>query len=90
MLSNCRGTSEERTENELTEREFEVMAKVRMKHYTNTCMVGWNYSWYLPAEVYKEMVAEPGVMSYAFNVQEGEEQAMEAFLKSYTEQTEPL
>ncbi len=90
VLSNCRGTSEERTENELTEREFEVMAKVRMKHYTNTCMVGWNYSWYLPAEVYKEMVAEPGVMSYAFNVQEGEEQAMEAFLKSYTEQTEPL
>ena len=89
-LVNYRGDSESRLENERMEREFEIMAKVRMKHYTNTCMVGWDFSWYLPAEVYKEMVAEPGIMSYAFNVREGGEKEMEAFLLNYTENVEPL
>ncbi len=89
-LVNYRGNSESRLENERMEREFEIMAKVRMKHYTNTCMVGWDFSWYLPAEVYKEMVAEPGIMSYAFNVREGGEKEMEAFLLNYTENVEPL
>lgn len=89
-LVNYRGDSESRLENERMEREFEIMAKVRMKHYTNTCMMGWDFSWYLPAEVYKEMVAEPGIMSYAFNVREGGEKEMEAFLLNYTENVEPL
>ena len=89
-LVNYRGDSESRLENERMEREFEIMAKVRMKHYTNTCMVGWDFSWYLPAEVYKEMVAEPGIMSYAFNVREGGEKEMGAFLLNYTENVEPL
>lgn len=90
VLQNYRGTSENRLENEFTEREFEVLAKVRMKYYTNTCRIGWDYSWYLPAEVYREMVAEPGVMSYVFNVREGEEEAVETFLEDYTENVEPV
>ncbi len=89
-LVNYRGSSESRLENEQMEWEFEVMAKVRMKHYTNTCMVGWDFSWYLPAEVYTEMVADPGIMSYAFNVRDGGEKEMEAFLQNYTENVEPL
>lgn len=90
VLQNYRGREEKRLDNQYMEQEFEVMAKVRMKHYTNTCMVGMEYSWYLPAEVYKEMVEEPGIMSYAFNVQEGQDEVMEAFLRNYTENIEPL
>lgn len=90
ILQNYKGTSDNRLENEFTEREFEVMAKVRMKYYTNTCRVGWEYSWYLPAGVYKEMITEPGVMSYAFNVREGEEASTEAFLRDYTENVDFL
>lgn len=89
-LVNYRGTSENRLENERMEWEMEVMAKVRMKHYTNTSMIGWDFSWYLPAEVYKEMVAQPGIMSYAFNVQDGQEKDMETFLLNYTEHVEPV
>ncbi len=89
-LVNYRGSSESRLENQRMEWELEVMAKVRMKHYTNTCMVGWDMSWYLPAEVYRKMVADPGIMSYAFNVQKGGEKDMEAFLLNYTENVEPV
>ncbi len=89
-LTNFKGTSESRLENERADYELEIMAKVRIKHYTNSCMVRYDYSWYLPASVYREMVTDPGVMSYAFNVTEGSDRAMEAFLKNYTEQIEPV
>lgn len=89
-LHTYKGTNESRLENEHIIRKFEVMAKVKIKHYTNSCMVGYDYSFYLPANVYQEMVAVPGIMSYAFNVQEGKEQEMEAFLSDYTEYVEPV
>lgn len=90
VLQNYRGNSDTRTENKFTEQEFEVMAKVKIKNYINSCMVGYNFSYYLPAEVYKEMVSEPGLMSYAFNVSDEEDEAMEAFLKNYTDNVEPV
>lgn len=85
-----RGTKETRRENELCTQEFEVMAKVKAKYYTSTCRVGYDYQFYLPAEVYKGMVAVPGVMSYVFNVSDGEEEAMDAFLKNYTDTVDPV
>ncbi len=90
VLQNYRGDSGTRLENEFTEQEFEVMARVRAKYYTNTCMKSYEYSWYLPADVYQEMAASPGVMSYAFNVRDGGEEEMEAFLQNYTEYEEPV
>ena len=53
-------------------------------------MKGYEYSWYLPTDVYQDMVASPGVMSYAFNVRDGGEEEMEAFLQDYTEYEEPV
>ena len=89
-LSNFKGTGDSIAENERKDYEFEVMAKVRIKYYINSCLVHYDYSWYLPANVYLEMVAVPGTMSYAFNVSEGSDMAMEAFLKNYTEKVEPV
>lgn len=74
---------------EYTTRSFTLMAKVRIKTFTGSDGKSWDYSYYLPAAVYKEMVADPGLMSYAFNVADGESEAMEAFLKNYTENAEP-
>lgn len=90
VLQNYKGTSDRRIENEFTAYEFEVMAKVKIKNYTNSCMRGFLWSYYLPAEVYKGMAADPGLMSYAFNVDEGAEEDTEAFLKNYTENIEPV
>lgn len=89
-LQNYKGNADTRLENELTSYEFEVMAKVKIKYYTNSCMQGYGWSYYLPAEVYKEMTVDPGLMSYAFNVSGDAEEEMEAFLKNYTENTEPV
>lgn len=89
-LHSYKGTGETSAENEYIGREFEVMAKVAINYYTNSCGRGYDYSYYLPAEIYKEMIAVPGVMSYAFNVSDEGEAAMEEFLKNYTEKTEPV
>lgn len=75
---------------EYTAREFTVMAKVAMKYYTNTCGIGHDFNFYLPADVYREMVEVPGIMSYSFNVSDDEEANVEAFLGKYTEEVEPV
>lgn len=89
-LHNYKGTGDTADENEYQTYEFEVMAKVAEKHYTNTCGVGYDFQFYLPANVYKGMVAVPGVMSYVYNVADADEPAMDNFLKNYTEKAEPM
>lgn len=89
-LHTYEGVNEDGVEKERIVREFEVMAKVKIKYYTNSCLVNYDYSFYLPAEIYQEMITVPGVMSYAFNVEEGTEQDMESFLSDYTEHVEPV
>lgn len=89
-LHNYKGTAEVRAENEYTTREFTVMAKVGINYFTASDGLGHDYNYYLPANVYKEMVAVPGIMSYVYNVADDEEQQMEAFLKNYTDYAEPV
>ena len=74
---------------EYTTRSFTLLAKVKIKTFTSSDGSSWDYNYYLPAGVYKGLVADPGLMSYAFNVAEGQSEAMEAFLKNYTETVEP-
>ncbi len=90
ILHNYRGTSEAFADREYTTREFTVLGHVAIRHYSNSDRTGWDYTFYLPAEVYKRLVAQPAVMSYAFNVADGQEAAMERFLQSYTGTAEPL
>lgn len=88
-LHNYKGTGETTAENEYMTYQYKVMAKVGVETYTNSCGVSYSYSFYLPADVYKQMVAVPGIMSYAYNVDDKYERNMESFIKSYTENTEP-
>lgn len=88
-LCNYKGNGDSRDDNEYTEYQYEVMAKVMMNTFTNTCRMRYDYSYYLPAKVYKTMVANPGIMSYVYDVEEGSELGMDAFLQNYTENAEP-
>lgn len=88
-LCNNRGNGETMADNEYTEYRYEVMAKVEVNTFTNSCRSGFDYSYYLPAEVYKTMVQNPGTMSYVCNVEDGSESAMDVFLQNYTENVEP-
>ncbi|KWX88174.1 ABC transporter permease, partial [Paenibacillus riograndensis] len=74
---------------ELHTYEFTVIGHVGIK-VTNTNRVYGTYIFYLPADVYKPLVEQPAVMSYVFNVADDQEQAMEEFLKDYTEIKEPV
>ena len=89
-LCNYRGDGETTAENEYTEYQYEVMAKVAIKYYTNTCRIHYPHTYYLPADVYKTMVKNPGAMMYAYDVEDGSEASMEAFLQNYTENIEPV
>ncbi len=89
-LCNNRGNGATMADNEYTEYSYEVMAKVEVNTFTNSCRVGFDYSYYLPAEVYKTMVVNPGTMTYVYDVEDGTEPAMDAFLQNYTENVEPV
>lgn len=84
--------SREDSPNEYITKEYTVMAKVAMQYYVNTC----RYSamdqecFYLPADVYKNLLVNPSVMSYSFNVRDDKEDSMEAFLQNYTNNVDPI
>ncbi|MCI9627399.1 MAG: ABC transporter permease [Clostridia bacterium] len=89
-LCNYKGYGDGAGDNEYTEYQYEVMAKVAINTFTNSCRTVYNYSYYLPAEVYKTMVCNPGTMMYVYDVLDGSEAAMDAFLQNYTESVEPV
>ncbi|WP_010503630.1 ABC transporter permease [Paenibacillus elgii] len=70
--------------------EFTVLGHVAVKR-TNSGISAASYTtFYLPADIYKPLVEKPVVMSYAFNESDDQVEAMERFLESYTETTEPV
>ncbi|PKM74064.1 MAG: ABC transporter permease [Firmicutes bacterium HGW-Firmicutes-16] len=89
-LHNYKGTSDAFADREYTTQEYTVLGHVAIKHYTCSDRTGWEYNFYLPAEVYKPLLSSPAVMSYAFNVKDGYSTQVENFLEKYTDSVEPL
>jgi putative ABC transport system permease protein len=89
-LHNYKGISETFADREYTTQEFIVLGHVAIKQYSNSDRHRWDYNFYLPAGVYKTLVAQPAVMSYAFNISADQEAAVEHFLQSYTDTVEPV
>lgn len=89
-LHNYKGKSEAFADREYTTQKFIVLGHVAIKLYSNSDRTGWDYNFYLPADIYKNLVTQPAVMSYAFNVSEDQEKSMENFLQNYTDTAEPM
>ena len=89
-LHNYKGTSETFADRQYTTQKFIVLGHVAINYYANSDRTGWEYTFYLPADIYKTLVTQPAVMSYAFNVADDHEEAMESFLQNYTKTVEPL
>lgn len=90
-MYNWRATNPDNPEEkEYVKHEYTVLGHVAIKTYTNCDRTYWDYTFYLPADVYKSIVDTPAVMSYAFNAENDKEAAIEAFLKDYTTSTEPM
>jgi putative ABC transport system permease protein len=90
ILHNYKGISEKYEEREYTTNEFVVIGHVAIKYYSNSDRHKGFYNFYLPADIYKTLVVQPAIMSYAFNASSDKEAAMERFLKSYTDSVEPV
>lgn len=90
MLHNYKGSSENNNDKEYTNLEYIVLGHVSIKSNTNSDRIVWNYTFYLPSEIYISLVDKPAVMSYAFNVSDEKEKDFEVFLKDYTDKVEPL
>ncbi|AIQ18782.1 ABC transporter permease [Paenibacillus sp. FSL H7-0357] len=87
-LHNYMGSVNNPQAQEYTSHEFTVLGHVSMKSTNSGTSAASYASFYLPADIYKSLVHQPAVMSYAFNVSSGHEDTMESFLKKYTETTE--
>lgn len=89
-LHNYKGTSESYADREYTTQQFTVLAHVAVKYYSNSDLTGWEYSFYLPADIYKTLVTQAAVMSYTYNVADSDEATMDRFLADYTDAVEPM
>lgn len=69
--------------------ELTVMAKVRINENTDTTRNTGESRFYLPTAQFLPLCENPHMVSYPFNVKDGTEADMEAFLSSYVEDVEP-
>ncbi|QYK69406.1 FtsX-like permease family protein [Paenibacillus sp. S02] len=83
------GTADAPLDREYITHKFTVLGHVGIKS-TNSNRLYTGYNFYLPADIYKSLVKQPAVMSYAFNVSSSQEASMQNFLKRYTETIEPM
>lgn len=90
ILHNYRMTSPGQEEREYTTQEYEVMAVVKVNHYTKSVRRRSEYSFYLPSNIYLPLTYEKTVMSYAFDVTEDKIKETEDFLADYTKRKQPL
>ncbi len=72
-----------------TVREMTILGHVVANPNTNTDGFWIGSVFFLPGKEYKELTGKTYAMSYAFNVAEDKEADMEAFLKRYTDSSEP-
>lgn len=66
-----------------------VMAKVLINENTDTIRSTGFANFYMPTDVFLPLCEQPHLVSFPFNVFEGTEADMEAFLSSYVEDIEP-
>ncbi|WP_431086787.1 ABC transporter permease [Paenibacillus sp. 8b26] len=81
-------TADAPLDREYITQKFTVLGHVGIKSSNSDRLQ--SYSFYLPADIYKPLVKQPAVMSYAFNVSSNQEVSMQGFLKRYTETIEPM
>lgn len=70
-------------------KEYEIISVIKRHQYSLTNRVGNNFEYYVSADEFKKHMPASFLMNYLLDVKEGQEDAMEAFLKDYTTNTEP-
>lgn len=71
-------------------KEYEIAAVIKGHSFSLTNRTSNNFAYYISAEEFKENLSDIYLMSFLMDTKEGQADAMEEFLKSYTTDVEPL
>lgn len=72
-----------------TEKTYEIAAVTRNHTFSLTNRMSSNFTYYVAAKEFQAHLSDAYLMNFLFDVKEGQEDAMEAFLEDYTEHVEP-
>ena len=71
-------------------KEYEIISVVKGHSYSLTSRMTSNFPYYASADEFKKNLSDKFLMSFLFDVKEGQEDNIEEFLKNYTSEEEPL
>lgn len=71
-------------------REFEILSVIKENYYGLSSRIGRTFSYYTSSDIFKEMFGDKYLMTYGFNVADEKEAEVNEFVKSYTENQEPV
>ena len=75
---------------EYKEKEVTVLSVIKDDYWNLTNRLNTEFTYYVSADFFKEIISEKFLMSYSFNVKEGKDRDVVAWLDSYTGSREPL
>lgn len=71
-------------------REFEILSIIKENYYGLSSRIGRTFFYYTSSDIFKEMFGDKYLMTYGFNVADEKEAEVNEFVKSYTENQEPV
>lgn len=71
------------------EREVEILSVIKENYYGLSTRYSVIFPYYTTAEVFRKDLSEDYLMSYSFDVRDDREEAIQQFVKNYSEKTEP-
>lgn len=75
---------------EYKEKEVTVLSVIKDDYWNLTNRISSEFTYYVSADFFKEILSDKYLMSYSFNVEEGKDRDVDAWIASYTESSEPL
>lgn len=71
------------------QKEFEILALIKDNYFSLTNRIGSEFTYYTSANIFKKLVSEECLMSYAFNTADNQEAEVVKYLEEYTTTQEP-
>lgn len=75
---------------EYKEKEVTVLSVIKDDYWNLTNRLSAVFKYYVSADFFKEILSDQFLMSYSFNVEDGKDRDVDAWLERYTESREPL
>ncbi len=75
---------------EYKEKEVTVLSIIKEDYWNLTNRLSSDFTYYVSADFFKEILSEKFLMSYSFNVKDGKDKDVDIWIEQYTKNSEPL